>query len=182
MGVTNSIIYRSFIALLLAATAFLTGCASPSNPQAMAASTTLEHRHTQTASIRVTGGSETSLTGASQISDAAFSEAVTSSITTSGLFGKILGVDAADYLIEVYIARLQQPIMGLEMTVTIETNWKLTHRPDSKVVWQKAILTGYTAKFGDALAGPTRLRLATEGAPRTNIEQALKEISALTLL
>jgi hypothetical protein len=72
-------------------------------------------------------------------------------------------------------------MMGFNMTVTLETNWTLSRKSDGKVVWQKAIPSTFTAKAGEAFAGVTRLRLANEGAARTNIEQAIKEISALDL-
>jgi hypothetical protein len=160
----------------------LGGCATPSNPQAMSVQKLqLAKKHAAALSLNVTGGSETSSAGASKISNIDFTTALKNSIESSQLFAKLLEAGTADYHLEVMIARLDQPMMGLNMTVTLETNWTLTRKSDSSVVWQKAIPSTYTAKMGDAFAGPTRLRLANEGAARTNIEQAIQEISALSL-
>jgi hypothetical protein len=160
----------------------LGGCATPSNPQAMAVpKLELAKKHTSSLSLNVTGGSETSSAGASKISNADFTTALKSSIESSELFAKLLDVGSSDYHLEVMIARLDQPMMGFNMTVTLETNWTLSRKSDGTVVWQKAIPSTFTAKAGEAFAGVTRLRLANEGAARTNIEQAIKEISALNL-
>jgi hypothetical protein len=172
------LVITSLVALALG----LGGCATPSNPQAMSVQKLdLAKKHSASLSLNVTGGSETSSAGASKISNADFTTALKNSIESSELFAKLLDVGSSDYHLEVMIARLDQPMMGFNMTVTLETNWTLSRKSDGTVVWQKAIPSTYTAKAGEAFAGPTRLRLANEGAARTNIEQALKEISALTL-
>jgi hypothetical protein len=160
----------------------LGGCATPSNPQAMSVQKLdLAKKHASSLSLNVTGGSETSSAGASKISNADFTTALKTSISNSELFAKLLDAGSSDYHLEVMIARLDQPMMGFNMTVTLETNWTLSRKSDGKVVWQKAIPSTFTAKAGEAFAGVTRLRLANEGAARTNIEQAIKEISALDL-
>ena len=67
------------------------------------------------------------------------------------------------------------------MTATIETSWTLTRLSDHAVIWQKSITTSHTAKTGEAFAGVTRLRLATEGAARDNIQDAITHLSLLPL-
>ncbi len=161
----------------------LGGCATASNSASMAAAPVAAvKKHTGSVSVNVTGGSETSSMGASKISSADFAEAIKTSITQSGLFAKLLPTgQTEDYHLEVAIVRLDQPTFGFSMTVTIESNWTLTRGSDKTAVWQKAIVSTHTAKTSEAFAGVTRLRLANEGAARTNIQDALTQIGALTL-
>jgi hypothetical protein len=160
----------------------ITGCATASKPEAMVVGKIeLAKKHAATLSLKVTGGSETSSAGSSKISNADFTTALTNSITSSELFSKLLDAASSDYHLDVMIARLDQPMMGFNMTVTLETNWKLTRKSDGSVVWQRAIPSTFKATMDDAFAGVTRLRLANEGAARTNIEAALKEMAALDL-
>ena len=67
------------------------------------------------------------------------------------------------------------------MTVKIETGWTLTRASNSKIVWQEAIRSEHTSTPGEAFAGVTRVRLATEGAVKNNIAEALSRIATLSL-
>jgi hypothetical protein len=67
------------------------------------------------------------------------------------------------------------------MTVTVEVTWTLARQSDHQIIWQKSITSTYTAKTGEAFAGVTRLRLATEGAARLNIRDAIGQMGALNL-
>jgi hypothetical protein len=146
-----------------------------------ASKTDFGRKHAGSVAIDVTGGSETKSSGASQISDTDLAAAIKASIEKSGVFEKVLGASAADYKLDVGIVRVQQPIAGFNMTVNLEVNWTLTRRSDGSVVWQRAEVSTYTATMGDAFAGVARLRMATEGAARLNIEQALGEIGKLDI-
>jgi hypothetical protein len=50
-----------------------------------------------------------------------------------------------------------------------------------KTVWSKNVASEHTAKASEAFAGTARLRLANEGAAKANIQQALTEMSAMSL-
>ena len=76
---------------------------------------------------------------------------------------------------------MDQPSFGLTFTVKMEAGWQLKRVSDGSMVWQESIKSENTATTGDAFAAVTRLRLATEGAARKNIEQGLSRISALKL-
>lgn len=173
------------IALIVLLGALLAGgCASPSQPTAMVAAPVLapEARHEGSVAIQVTGGSKTSAAGASQISNEDFFAALSESIEKAGLFQDAVAAgEKGDYRLDVAIVRVQQPLMGFSMTVTIETTWNLTKASDGQVVWRKAIVSSYTAAVSDAFAGVTRLRLANEGAARKNIEDAITQMGALSL-
>lgn len=175
-------IRSSFAFVTAAAALLLGGCATASKSTDMVTAVTVPvTKHPESLSVAVTGGSETSSMGASKISNGDFAEAVKTSVTQSGLFGKISPAGSSDYDLTVQIVRLDQPVFGASFTVTIETTWRLTHRSDQKLVWQKAIITPFTATMGDAFVGVTRLRLANEGAARENIKDAITQMGALTL-
>ena len=167
----------ALVALLATAATFLAGCASPAQTSSMvAAPIAVAAKHPEPLSVRVTGGSETSAAGASKISNADFAEAIRQSVEQSGLFAKaVLADPTADYHLDVNIVRLDQPMMGFSMTVTIEATWTLSKR-DNTVVWQKSVTSTHTATTGEAFAGVTRLRLATEGAAKQNIQDALGQM------
>jgi len=184
MNSTHTVGLRTCVGLGIALTAFFFGgCATASNSTSMVAAPAAPiTKHADSVSVNVTGGSETSSMGASKIANADFAEAIKASISQSGLFAKLAAAGQADdYHLEVAIVRLDQPVFGFSMTVTIETNWTLTRCSDKSVAWQKAVLSTYTAAAGDAFAGTTRLRLANEGAARNNIKDALTQMGALTL-
>lgn len=181
---SRSSLYRPLaIATLALLSLFAGGCATPSSPSAMLAKIdTPVTKHAVTVGVAVTGGADTSSMGASNISSADFAEAIKSSISESQLFKQVVGTgNPADYQIAVQIVRLDRPTFGLSFTVTLEATWRLVHSSDQKVVWEKSITSSFTATTGDAFAGVKRLRLANEGAARSNIKDAISQMSALTL-
>ena len=66
-------------------------------------------------------------------------------------------------------------MMGFSMTVDMKVSYTL--RKGGSTVWQRTIDSTHTATPGEAFVGVTRLRMATEGAARENIRQALKALS-----
>lgn len=170
------------IASLSGVELLLGGCVTATQSTAMTTRlATPLTKHAESLSVTVTGGSETTAMTGSKISNSDFAEAIKASVTQSGLFAKIAVGDRADYQLDIQIVRLAQPILGGSFTVTIETTWLLKHRNDQKVLWEKGVTSSFTAGWGDAFVGTTRLRLATEGAARANIQDALAQISGLTL-
>lgn len=170
---------------LLATVSFvslLAGCASPSQPKAMIGVPAGEvHHSSETVSVAVTGGKETSSVHASQVSSKDFAEALRDSIEKSGLFSKALDSEGGAYKLSAYIGELAQPVLGFDMTVTMEVSYKLTDTRSQKAIWSKAIRTTHTATTSDAIIGATRLQMANEGAARKNIEEAITQLSKLDL-
>jgi hypothetical protein len=160
----------------------VSGCAAPSQSKAMVAVPSGEvHHNNETVSVTVTGGRETSGTGASQISDKDFARALRESIEKSGLFAKAIDTDGGRYRLDAYIGELAQPVIGFDMTASLEVAYTLTQAGSQKVVWKKSIRSIYTATTKDSAIGATRLELANEGAARKNIEQVITELSNLNL-
>ncbi|HEY3783768.1 MAG TPA: hypothetical protein VGL55_00630 [Steroidobacteraceae bacterium] len=72
-------------------------------------------------------------------------------------------------------------MMGFSMTVKMEVSYPMVDTQSGKTVWSKNIANEHMAKPSEAFAGVTRLRLATEGAAKANIQQTLTEISTIQL-
>lgn len=164
------------------AAAGLTGCASPAERSAMVpASVSVAQKHDASVSVRTSGGSDTGAMDSSNIADPDLKAAIEEGISKHGLFKQIIQGKGADYELSVSIIQLDKPIFGASFTVTLEAGWTVTRLSDRNIVLRKSIRSTHTAGMGDAFAGVTRLRLAVEGAVRSNIQQGLEEISRLKL-
>ncbi len=161
----------------------LAGCSSPAKSAGMTpASLGIEKTHPYSVKVEVGGGRATNaLTDPSQISNEAFAQAIADAIVRNRLFSEIAQGQPGNYLLRVDILSLEQPLIGLNLTVRLETAWELINTQTGKPVLREAIISSHTATTGDSLAGVTRIRLATEGAARKNIEQGILRISRLAL-
>lgn len=175
--------FKAKVSLLtLPAMAFMAGCATPAKVANMVPQDySLAAKHPQSVHVDIYGGEETNPMLASKISDHDFKDALVLAIQKSKAFSSVVEIDGADYRLEVSIANLSQPMAGIDMTVTLSSFWKLTKVGATEPVWDDTVYSTYTAKFGDALVGITRLRLATEGAGRENIKEGLRLVSELEL-
>jgi hypothetical protein len=118
----------------------VTGCASPAKPTAMIPNSfDIKNTHPYLVSVEVGGGKETNPLWTSQISNEAFLEAITKSITESGVFTKVITGEDADYLLEVVITSLTQPIVGFDLTVNMISHWKLSKVGTKEQVWSEFI-------------------------------------------
>jgi hypothetical protein len=168
-------------ATLIAVACLLAGCATATKPEAMVAEkVAVAHPSGSNVSIAVSGGKETSSMGASQVSNDAFSQALADSVTKSGLFTAV-AASGGRYKLTAFIGKVDQPMMGFSMTVKMEVSYVLTDTQSNKSVWSKNVASEYTAKASAAFAGVERLRLATEGAAKANIQQAITEMGQLQL-
>ncbi len=165
-------------AFLVFVVAFFGGCASGAVSKNMVPKDfAVANIHPYSVLVKVEGGRETSAVGPSQISSQEFQDAVVESLRTYGVFTSVLTEGNTNYMLEAAILNLQQPVFGFNMTVTIETAWKLTNMKDGSTVMNENLINSYTATVNDAFAAVARLRLANEGAARENIRDALKKIS-----
>ncbi|MEE1673258.1 hypothetical protein SNR37_002672 [Agarivorans aestuarii] len=124
----------------------------------------------------VTGGEETNPAWTSEISDKAFSEAIKQSLVEQGLFS-----DDGNYQLAVEMVEIEQPLFGLDMTVTTTVKYTLTDKETGKVLFDETVNAPYTATVGDAFAGVKRLQLANEGSGRENIKGLLELLSKLDI-
>ena len=166
-------------AALLGAVAALSAlaCMSPARPDAMTpAPLGLAPRQVHTVNIRTTGGQATIPGGLSKISNDAFTEAIAQGLLESGLLHAVIDVPG-DYQLGVDIIELRQPRWAFPMSVRLMTTWHLTPRGEQQPVWRDVITTNYTVGFGAEFLGYKRLGMATEGAARENITQAILRLS-----
>jgi hypothetical protein len=171
---------RMRAAPLLAALLLIGGCASSLTQESLVPTgMVISKKHQETVRLGVSGGAETSEGLA--ISNASLEAALNQAITESKLFSQVVKGNGGDYLLTANVFSVNQPMFGMAMTVKMEAGWTLTRRSDDKIVWQEAIRSEHTSTPGAAFAGVTRVRLATEGAVKNNIAEALSRIAALTL-
>lgn len=135
---------------------------------------------TMSGSVKVeesVGGRETNPLWTSQISSSAFTEALTESISKTGLFSTVIKEGDADYILNVTLLSYDQPWVGIDFDVKMNTKWELTNAKTLTPVWTDTFETTYRAKLGDALLASERLQKANEGSVRTNIAEGLKRLS-----
>jgi hypothetical protein len=179
---TSQIISTLCLSTLICASLFSVGCASASKSSAMIPDSFTVHRaHQASVGLVVDGGQETNPMWTSQISNEAFRQALEASILSSGLFSAVLEVEDVDYLLQVELVDMEQPMMGFNMDVRLSADWRVVKADSKEVVFEQRVLGSHTATVGDAFAGVKRLRLANEGAARSNIQQGLERVSNLSL-
>jgi hypothetical protein len=127
----------------------------------------------------VTGGKETNPLWASNIGSAEFEQALEASLRSAGILSN--GKQAGTHFLTAHLSKVDQPLLGLSMTVTATIEYILVERATGKNVYAKTITLPYTASFGAAFSGVERLRLANEGAAKANIKQLIDELVALNL-
>lgn len=174
----STLLASSFAAVLLG----LGGCATPVTHEALVpVSMQVAKHHDKSVAVTASGGSETSAAGKSQVSDAELQQAVATAIGQTKTFSKVVDGKNGDYILTVSIFNITQPSFGFSFTVTAEIGWTLTRADTGAKVWQESIKSEHTATTADAFAGVTRLKMATEGAIRNNVQQGLSKLSALSL-
>ncbi len=166
---------------LVFASILITGCASPTNPIAMAPTSYVPEKvQPYSVSVKTVGGQETSALGKSSVSDADLKAAIEETILKTKAFKQLVKVGDADYELSATIMTVNQPSMGFSFTVKTDIAWNLK-KVGGDIAWRQVIHSEHTTGAGEAFAGVKRLRMATEGAIKNNIELALKEIATLSL-
>jgi len=168
--------YFSIIAMLVT----LNGCASFDKNEMVVMDYNLRHTHPYSLSVDVGVGDEKSDVGLMPIPRQDFQYAIRESIRNGHIFERVVTGKGGDYLLNVTVFSLEQPVMGFTMTVKLEAGWTLK-KTGGDVVWQKLIKSKYTLGVSDAFVGQTRLRIANDGAIRENIKQGTLELSSLNL-
>lgn len=141
----------------------------------------IANKHPHSVSVEAKGGAETSAMDSSNIANADLKAAIENSITQSALFKSVLQGKGGDYELTVTVTQLSKPLFGASFTVTMEAGWVLVKTSDKRIVLRQVVISQHTATMGDSLVGVERLRLAVEGAARSNITQGMQAIAALNL-
>lgn len=173
------------VSCLMVSAAMLGGCAAPANVAGMSAVATPQQRIVSTplrnnVAVRdVSGGKDTNPMWTSQVGNSEFEQALESSLRDAGLLAS--GKQAGKYTLTAQMEKIDQPVAGFSMTVTATVNYVLVERATGKTVLERRISLPYTATWGAAFAGYERLRLASEGAMKTNIEKIIADLFAMNV-
>jgi hypothetical protein len=161
----------------------LAGCATPAAVEQMAVSLPITQTNpalkNSVAVAEVTGGRDTNPMWTSQVSSDAFRRALEQSLESAGMFSKIIA--GSKYQLTSDLTRLDQPMIGFDMTVGSSVRYSLIETQSRKEVYARVIQISYTAKMSDAFIGSQRLKLANEGSVKANIEAFIKDLIALKL-
>jgi len=178
--VSRAVIARRLgTAAAVAAMMALAACASPSRPEAMilgatpgliASSGDLGYR--SVTSVIVSGGSETNPLWTAQVSNEDLKTALEGSLAAAGYMGS----DGRPMVVTANMIELNQPMMGLDMSVTSRIQYSVTS--NGRVVFNDTVSATGTATMGEAFAGVERLRLANEKSIKENIKQFISRFRA----
>lgn len=170
--------FKIRIVSTLLAVVFLYGCASPARVDNMAylggQKTYPSEFESNVEIMPTTGGKATNPLWASQVDNESLKAALKKSLDQQGLFS-----DTGNYQLDVTLLAVDQPILGFNFKVTTVIRYVITDTINDKVLLEEPITAQFTATVSDAFVGVERLRLANEGAIRTNIELFLNRLSKL---
>lgn len=159
----------------------LSACAAParvdqmtvaSPPAGAAVPDTALHSAVQVGDV--TGGHDTNPLWKSEVGNSEFKGALEGSLKAEGVSAD----PRARYRLDANLVELDQPWIGLNLTVRSTVEYKLMEIATNSVAYDQRVTAEYTATVGDAFVAVERLRLANEGSIRKNISDFLK---ALTL-
>lgn len=124
----------------------------------------------------VEGGQSTNPLWTSEISDDAFADALKATLEALGLLS-----DNGRYQLRVILKEVDQPLFGLDLTVTTVINYQLIDTQTNQTIVNETIEAKHTATFDDAFAAIKRLRLANEGSARKNIAELVNRLSEINI-
>ena len=159
----------------------LTGCAAPASIDRMSVSLPISKTNPALKNnigvSDVTGGRETNPMWTSQVSSEGFRSALEKSLENTQMLSKI--VSAGKYQLTADLSRLDQPFIGLDMTVSATVRYSLVETKTRKEIYTRVIQSSHTASFSDSVLGPERLKIANEGAIKNNIQVLIEDLSTL---
>ncbi|WP_293328449.1 hypothetical protein [Parvibaculum sp.] len=170
-------IARLFFSILLLTS--LAACASGARSGAMTAPVTEATVISDTSSLKkaitvgdVTGGSETNPLWTSEVGSPEFKTALEQSLMLDAMYA----AEKPKYRLDAQMLDIDQPIVGLDLTVDSHVRYRLTEIDTNELVYEREISCSYTANFSDAFLGVERLRLANEGTMKKNISLFIEEL------
>ena len=126
----------------------------------------------------VGGGSETKGWDKSKVSDADLAEALR--LTLADLDFLSPDPATARYRLDAFLVELNQPDIGFDMEVVSFIRYELTDNRTGTCVYDDVKTASCTLGIGDAFAAIKRLRLASEGSVRANIEMFVDDLCSDT--
>jgi hypothetical protein len=165
----------------------LTGCATPARIEQMQAAPPAGARAALvTPALKdgvaikdVTGGKETNPMWISNVASSDFERALEASLRNAGLLSA--NRQGSRFTLTAHMLKLDQPFMGASMTVTATVQYSLIERATGKEVFARTLATPFTAEWNSSFLGVERLKLANEGAARTNIQTLIDALMSARL-
>ena len=146
------------------------------------------NKHHCTVSVNESiGGRDAKPLWTSQISNSAFTEALSNALAESGVFQTVIkggGVDhlgGADYILDVTILDYDQPWHGANIVIDMKTKWELTNAKTHVPVWSNTFKTTHREAWLSSLFDGERIEKAHEASVRTNIKEGIRRLSILSL-
>ena len=173
---------RNFLLLMLISTLGLTGCATNASSYNMTDDQVPTKKPINTMLInhievgQVTGGHETNPLGFSSVTNENFKLALSNSLRKEKIYNES---GSTYYVLDAQLVKFIQPLFGLDMTVICDAHYQLHSINNNQILYDKNIITSYTAKFTDAAYGVNRMQIATEGAAKANIKQLIDDLYLL---
>lgn len=159
----------------------ITGCVAPAQSSSMVVRQAEARRHfAGSVTIEVSGGRETDENLRSEISSAAFREALMESLRNAQLFRDVQPGAHGDYQLAV---RLVQSKGSGTLTIRMKqvARWALRRGSEDVLLLDEFVTGEGKAAIGDALAAVKRYQVALERAGQDNIRAGLARIAALDL-
>jgi len=178
---SKKIIMNVLILVSLSVVLFASGCAAKAS-RMIPRDFKVANKHSYAVSVNEsTGGIDAKPLWDSQISNTAYTEALSKALAKSGVFQTVTKGDGADYILDVTILNYDQPWHGANINVRMETKWELTNAKTHASVWSNTFATAYRAVWLESLFDDERKEKAHEGAVRTNIKEGIRRLSLLSL-
>lgn len=125
----------------------------------------------------VTGGEETTLISKSKLSNASFRSALSTSLDVIGaLKGDLFG--GAPLIVEAEIEEIKQPNLQISFTAYARIKYKVFAAQDGKQLFSRTVSSKARVKITESVVREERIRLATEGAARNNLQIFLRSFVA----
>lgn len=172
------------ISLLIFALAILQGCASAAKIENMVPSD-VERADPNSAFANglyvsaASGGDDTNPMWTSEISAEDFRQALEQALSNSGLLSEMRS--SGQYEVRVFLDEVDQPFIGLDMTVTTKITYEVVRQDTRERVFEEQVIASHTATMGEQLYGVERLRLANEGSAEKNIQIFIQKLLALEI-
>ena len=173
------------IPVFAAAAAMLAGCAASARSDHMAVTATPQQRMVITplrnniAVLEVSGGQVSDKLWASKVGTREFAGALALSLEDARLLAAAPA--QARYTLSARLERLEQPLTGINLTVTATVSYALVEKSSGSEVLRRTHTLPYTADFGDTLGSMDRVRIASEGALQANIAAVVDDLLSLQL-
>ncbi len=127
----------------------------------------------------VSGGKSPNPLWHSQVGNQEFKIALEQSLKKASVLASDL--NQSRYVLDVELISLDQPRFSLDRKVTVTVDYTLKEKTTGNSVFHQKLSTEFIATFSDSALPSERLRLASEGAARVNIEKFIDELLKLNI-